>query len=216
MLGNNRKCCNSCYEDFGEKPIFEGMKEFVRRVERDFFAQVVVGYCSSCPEHGSELRLDIFCNFGLTESLHHFNRGDWGEIHHNDDKVSPSSFQEAFKELINQTSTRLDIAELSLHFKDTTIIITKIYEFSIPEQLTQIISVLSEHFVHITKGMTEMPYEIFIPIFEDKGQFSRALHEPIGYFDFWVLYFEEGEEHHDLIYCLRDKTLHQEKLFLLD
>jgi len=216
MLGNNRKCCNSCYKDFGEKPIFEGMKEFVRRVERDFFAQVVVGYCSSCPEHGSELRLDIFCNFGLTESLHHFNRGDWGEIHDNDDKVSPSSFQEAFKELINQTSTRLDIAELSLHFKDTTIIITKIYEFSIPEQLTRIISVLSEHFVHITKGMTEMPYEIFIPIFEDKGQFSRALHEPIGYFDFWVLYFEEGEEHHDLIYCLRDKTLHQEKLFLLD
>ncbi|MEM8762726.1 MAG: hypothetical protein AAGD88_02870 [Bacteroidota bacterium] len=192
------------------------MKEFVRRVERDFFAQVVVGYCSSCPEHGSELRLDIFCNFGLTESLHHFNRGDWGGIHDSDGSTSYSSFKEAFEELRQIAEIKLDIGELSLHFKDTTIIITKVAEYSIPEQMTEIISVLSEHFVHITKGMTEMPYEIFIPIFEDKGHFSRALHEPIGYFDFWVLYFEDGEEHHDLIYCLHDKTLHQEKLFLLD
>ena len=167
MSGNHKKCCNSNYKNIGEKPIFEGMKQFVRRVERDFFAQVVVGYCSSCPEHETELRIDVFCNYGLTESLHHFNRGDWGGMRDNDESITSSSFQKAFQQLKQQTPARIDVAELSLHFKDTTIIITKIYEFSIPEQLTRIISVLSEHFVHITKGMTEMPNEIFIPIFED-------------------------------------------------
>ncbi|WP_420602018.1 hypothetical protein [Flagellimonas sp.] len=92
-------------------------------------------------------------------------------------------------------------------FKDTSLIITRIYDHSIPAQLEDIISKASEHFVYFTKGLTEMPYEIFVPVFEDNTQNTTEISKNQStYFDYWGLYFDDEVQHDVNGIHLKNKT----------
>ena len=124
---------------------------------------------------------------------------------------------QAFQQLCLANNEAIDISELSLHFRDTTIVISRVQDYSIPEELRSIILKMSEHFVYITKGLTEMPYEVFVPVFEDKSQnitkFSGARR---NYYEHWGLYFEDDVNHDVMVYSLNSKELQKENFFLLD
>lgn len=195
----------------------DGLNDFTKALERDFFADVEVQCRCHTDKEKTDLILDLYFNFGLTESLHHFNNGNWGGFaRESDDSNSMSSFDMAFHRLCDSNNSTIDIAEASLHFKDTSIVVTRIYDYSIPEQLGEIIFKISEHFVYFTKGLTEMPYEIFVPIFEHNPKnacTSKQLQK--SYFDFWGLYFEDDLQD-AMVYALETKKLQKEDFFLLD
>ena len=192
------------------------MDDFVKALEKDFFANVRVKCQHHADKEKTSLIFDLYCNFGLTETLHNFNNGNWGgfAVDKKDADIT-SSFDAAFHNLSAANNNEIDIAEISLHIRDTSIIIAKVYEYSIPEKLGEIISKVSEHFVYFTKGLTEMPFEIFVPVFEDK--MKNTLELSISYFDYWGLYFEDDRQHDVVIYNLKSKQLlHKEDFFLLD
>ncbi|MEM9076602.1 MAG: hypothetical protein AAGC43_06155 [Bacteroidota bacterium] len=194
-----------------------GLDDFLKILERDFFADVVAQCRYDVVKERTDLILDIHCNFGLTESLHHFNNGNWGGISPQNESYSVSRFDDAFQKLCADNNDNVDISELSLHFKDTSLIVSRIQDYSIPEELAGVITTLSEHFVYFTKGLTEMPYEIFVPVFEDIEQHAlEAEGQRRQYYDFWALYFHDDINHEVLIYDLKNKELTKEDFFLLD
>lgn len=200
---------------FNSFVILEGLDDFIKTLEKDFFAKVKVHWNYHPDNEKTDLILELFCNYGLTESLHHFNTEDWGGFKINEgDYKKLSSFNGAFQKLCGDNISTIDIAEASFHFKDTSIIVTRINDYSVPEQLGEVIFKISEHFVHFTKGLTEMPYEIFVPIFEDPTQNIFEMEQ--NYFDYWGIYFEDDAQHNAMVYNLRTKQLSKEDFFLLE
>ena len=195
-----------------------GLEDFLKSVERDFFAEAKLLFRFSEKRQKMELVLDICCNFGLTVGLHHFNNENWGGFKWNgQDSPTESSFLDAFEDLNRKNGDTLELVEVSLNFLDTSIIITQLYEQSIPERLGQIITKISEHFVYFTQGLTAMPYEVFVPVFEDTlPELRENEKQQNSYFDYWGLYFEESAPHKVMVYCLKNKQFCKEDLFLLE
>lgn len=197
----------------------DGLLDFIKQLEKDFFAEVFVKCQYHTEEEKTDIILDLHCNFGLTEGLHHFNSGNWGGFTgYSEQESIKLSFETAFGQLSANNNSTIDIAELSLHFKDTSIIVTRLEDRSIPEQLGSIINAVSEHFVYFTKGLTEMPYEIFVPVFEGSSP-QKGLDFEAGarnYFKHWGLYFENDPNHDVMVYTLDGKEMRKEDFFLLD
>nr|WP_299388686.1 hypothetical protein [Allomuricauda sp.] len=196
----------------------EGLDDFIKKLEKEFFAEVTFKCQYRMESEKTDLILDMKCNFGLTESLHHFSTGNWGGFSCDpENQEVSSSFNRAFAELSALNKGTIDISELSLHFKDTSIIVSRTNDHSIPEQLGAIMGMASEHFVYITKGLTEMPYEIFVPVFEESQQNGVAPENgQHSYFEHWGLYFEADTQHDVMVYSLEHKTMAKEDFFLLD
>ncbi|WP_421809560.1 hypothetical protein [Flagellimonas sp.] len=198
--------------------VANGLDEFLKVLERDFFAEAKVQCNFDAETKKTDLVLGIHLNFGITESLHYLNKGSWGGMtftEHN--TLASSSFKDALLRLNQQNSYSIDIAEISFHFRDTSVIVSRLYDQSIPQQLGDILLMISEHFVYLTKGLTEMPYEIFVPVFEDKAQKAgEPLQKLNDYFDFWGLYFEDEKQHQVMVYSLEERKLNQDDLFLLE
>ena len=105
---------------------------------------------------------------GLTESLFHLNNGTWGSFRNAiAGEVKTSPFQAALWELESNTKTIFDIKELSIHLRDTSIIIYKLPNHQIQDNLESILDHISGNFVYFTRGLSQMPYEIFVPIHEE-------------------------------------------------
>ncbi|MDC6364932.1 MULTISPECIES: hypothetical protein [Flavobacteriaceae] len=198
--------------------VIKGLDAFVNVLEKDFFAQIDV-QTHHCPKRKTtELVLDIHCNFGITESLHYFNNGNWGGFQFDENgNLTHTSFLFNFNLLNYQNKNTLDIMETSFHFKDTSVIISRLNPHSIPTQIGNIMTKISEHFVHLTKGLTAMPFEIFIAVLEEKKvNFFDAEDPQESYFNYWGLYFEDCKEHCVMVYNLAQKKLTRENLFLLE
>ena len=207
---------------YGGAKVFEavnGVDEFLKVLERVFFAEAKMQCNFNSADNKAELILDLNFNFGLTEMLRHFNEGDWGGfIYPVESQTNMSSyFTKALEKLNAQNSHTMDIVEASFHYSDTSIVISRTSDFSIPEQIGAILSKICEHFVYFTKGLTEMPYEVFVPVYEGK---AHNVFEPkkshSSYFDYWGLYFEDSTHHRVMVYSLNDKQLCHEDLFLLE
>ena len=217
MSSKKNQAYNFSLHGVGAFVTCNGLEEFQKVLERDFFAEVAAECGFNPRKQKTDIVLNIHCNFGLTESLHHFNTGNWGGFSPEDDTVGGSQFDEAFQNLCEANNNAVDIAELSIHFKDTSLIVSRVQDYSIPEELGSIIFKISEHFVYFTKGLTEMPYEIFVPVFEDTDQGMIEVEgNRVQYYDFWGLYFEDNLNHNVLVYDLKTKELQQEDFFLLD
>lgn len=214
------KKTNLNFHQYGPR-VFEvayGLDAFLKVLERDFFAEAKVQCMYHTESKKTDLVLGLDLNFGITESLHHFNKGTWGGMTFSkDNHLVSNEFKTALEHLNEKNIHCIDIAEISFHFKDTSVIISRLYEHSIPEQLGDILLRISEHFVYLTKGLTQMPYEVFVPVFEDKPQHTKEfLQDHNGYFDYWGLYFESEKQHQVMIYSLEERKLNHEDLFLLE
>jgi len=147
----------------------DGLDDFLKVLEKYFFATAKVQCKQDFQNNRTDLIIHLHHNFGIAECLRHFNDGNWGSYDFAEDCQSSISTKLAKAlETLNQESTYpTDILELSLHFEDTSIIISRLFKHSITEQASDILTAVGKHFVYFTKGLTEMPYEIFVPVFED-------------------------------------------------
>lgn len=194
-----------------------GLRSLERIMERDFFAETTVDVHSD-HEGKVDLVIHLNCNFGLTESLFHLNNGNWGNFQScisGDVRISP--FHTALLELENDNGIVVDIKELSVHLRDTSIIVSRLPNCQIQDNLESILESVSENFVHFTKGLTEMPYEIFVPVYEEtENSFSRSVEKhdrKPDYLEFWGLYFE-GEDD-SLVYDVKNKAIIKQSDFFL-
>lgn len=194
----------------------EGIESFRKSLEKFFFSEATVRKCatSAC---GVNLAVELECNLSLVEMLFHFNRGTWGNF-----KQGRCSFISVLEKFRKENLVYIDIEELSILFKDTRIIINKLYERSIPEQLNQILAEMGKHYVHFSKGLSETPYEIYVPVFEEEQSenetflrnIRNANHSKRDYFNFWGLYFDSEDD--AVIYDLNATHFENGDLFMLN
>ncbi|WP_273567153.1 hypothetical protein [Maribacter halichondriae] len=192
----------------------EALDSFVNSVERDFFASIYLTK-ELTKKKGCLLTLELTCNLSLAGILFHFNRNEWGAF----DAVG-SSLSKNLEVLESNNPFSIDIDEFSLFLKDTAIIINRIHSKSILEQLHTIISEIARHYVHMTKALDEMPFEIYVPVFdsnnEDKDDTAQDSVEidksPEEYYKYWGLYFDSGKN--PMIYSLENHRLFSADLFI--
>ena len=207
---------NNFSEGFDRNCAVDGLETFVKHLEKHFYSTVTVCNTSN-NENFIELSLELHCNLSLVEMLFHFTKGNWGSF-----AYSHSTLSGLMNQFKQENDSNIDLEEFTLFFKDTTIIINKIYENSIIEQLHTILKQVGKHFVHFSKELTETPYEIFIPVFEECAKGNNLLYQNISsdrysatdYLKFWGLYFDSATD--GVIYDLGKNTIEEGDLFMLN
>ncbi len=202
-----------------------GLSDFKRKLERLFFSKVVIRN-SATDGQIVKLVVEISCNFDLAEGLVNLDQGIWAQAKKSAEHVfRDSKFFNLVNDLREKNDFVIDVEEFSIVFNDCNVIVNKIYDGSIPEQLDAILTKLSAHFVHLAKDEIELPFEVFIPIFEEqkksgdiestvpmnseKDQLTRK-----DYFNFWGLYFYSEDD--GLIYTLESKSISSGELNMLN
>ncbi|MFK7812467.1 MAG: hypothetical protein AB8B59_08235 [Maribacter sp.] len=202
---------------FNDKIEIEGLQSFVKNLEKHFFSQVTVRNCSPTNDL-IQLVIELDCNFGLLETLHHFEKNTWGNF-----ACHENSFSGALNRLKACNDVEIEVEEFSFFLKDTSIIVNRIYDHSIQQQLENILIQLSQHSAYITKGLTEIPYEIYVPVFEDnvmENERTLLLNIKSGnnneqdYFSFWGLYYYSEDD--AVIYDLKNQTIIKGNLQMLN
>ena len=186
-------------------------------LERDFYADCTLSFEQNDSKQ-VHLVIHLTCHFSLTESLFHLNNGNWGNFQSTlagDIKTSP--FQTALVALENEYQIAFEISELSIHLRDTSIIIGRLPNIQIQNNLEHILDSVSANFVHFTQGLSRMPYEIFVPIYEETPQdfapSEHRLQKYSSYFEYWGLYFENEPD--GLVYDVKNKVIIEESDFFL-
>ena len=212
-----------------DNPKIIGLDSFRRSLEKDYFAAVSVRKCHTTSsayitENQCNLVIDLACNFTLVEVLYHLEKGSWGRAsgHASAPAYPNSAFQEALESLTEFNSMAIDVEEVSFLLKDTAIVIKKICDNSIVTHLGDILKTLAGHYVYFTRELTETPYEIYLPVFEEEIPSSNApvcnikrdLNSANDYFRYWALYFDSEEDAQ--IYDLRLKSIISGDLHMLN
>lgn len=202
---------------FNKNIEIEGLHRFTKNLEKHFFSQVTVRNCSKS-NNTVNLVVELDCNFELSETLHHFEKDTWGNF-----KCQENSFAGALNQLKECTDLQIEVEEFSLFLKDTSIIVNRIYDQSISQQLESILIKLSEHSINFTKGFTEIPYEIYIPVFEDnvmENEHALLMNIKSGnnieqdYFSFWGLYYFSEDD--AVVYDLKNQSIIKGNLQMLN
>ncbi|MDX1326835.1 MAG: hypothetical protein R3299_03950 [Arenibacter sp.] len=196
FLNNRKKVCNASTH-------IVGLEKFRKRLEKDFYANInISSYWQR--ENDAHLSIEFSCNFSLSEALY-FLQYPMG-LPKDTPKQNPKKttlFHEAYSELLEVNEFSMDISELSIVLTDTNILISRIYEQSIVHQLEEIANELDKHTIYYTKGLSDTPYEIFIPVFEqpDPNPLPQSLDvrvnntpQPRDYFYYWGMYFGSAEK----------------------
>lgn len=194
---------NNAFFGFQKAHNINGLKAFKRSLEKHFFAKANVYNCSTDTSEYL-LMVELECNLTLLELLFHYNKGDWGR----------DLCLEKLLGGVNSANQRpVDIDEFYLHLKDCSILINKIYEQSIVHQFRNILSTIGRHYVHFTKGLFEVPYEIFVPVFEEDNwetnsgflNMAHGKNSQKDYFGYWGVYYTSEEE--AFVYDLENRCL---------
>ena len=188
-----------------------GINCFQRSLDKIFFTNSKIKY-----KKGSQgtfkLIIDLNCNFKLINALYHLRMGSWGGLHDEGKKLDISPFERAYMELQELNNGKLDIAEVYINLLDTSLIISKINHHCISFHLNAILSSIEQNFIYFTKGLHEIPYEIFISVFElDESKGKPKVPQKVfthlmdGYFDYWGLYFLSEKNQDPIIYDVHNK-----------
>ena len=180
-----------------------GLDDYLKFLGYHYFSEISLRNYN-IHEKGIDMALDMTCSIDLLEMLAHFNKNRWGKSNNSSDSPLLKGFNHLAED---NPSIDLDIEELTLFLNDTSIIIKRTSEKSIVQQFNGIITELANHYIYFTRGLTEKPYEIFIPVFEDNidnPQLDTPNKTPQSYFDFWGIYLETQED--ALIYDLNRNT----------
>lgn len=207
---------NNLLFEFNHHIQIKGLDNFRKTLEKIFFAQVTFRQYALQNSGRTNLVVEMDCNLSLVETLYYFNKGTWGSF-----KSIQSSFNHEMNTLTQLNEFTVDIDELSINFQDTSIIIKKDQDQNIPVQFEKILDEIGNHYVHFTKGLTEIPYEIYISVFEETDGFNGspvvdAIESTKGnsFFDFWGIYYDSDED--AAIYDLKNLTIVSGELYLLN
>lgn len=179
-----------------------GLNHFFESLEFHYFSKLSLSNYT-IHDQGIDMALDMNCSIDLLDMLNHFNQNRWGKS----TPLTASPLLKAFHILEQQNTACLDIEELTIFLNDTTITIKRIAERSIFEQFNNIINQLTNHHIYFTKGLTQKPYEIFVPVFEDDMDnlhLNKTNRAPKSYFNFWGIYMDTDED--ALIYDLNSNS----------
>ncbi|WP_437368980.1 hypothetical protein [Maribacter litoralis] len=170
-----------------------GIDDFLKSLDFHYFSDVKLNN-KHITFNSISLVLEISCNLDLLELLAHFNTDRWG---YNGKEKSP--LEQALEILDLQNKYHIDIEELTFFLNDTSVVIKRIYDRSIATQLNDILKQIAFNYVFLTRGLTQKPYEIFVPIFEDTIQHMDGKEEelniaPKSYSEFWGIYLDKDDE----------------------
>ncbi|WP_430425572.1 hypothetical protein [Maribacter litoralis] len=170
-----------------------GIDDFLKSLDFHYFSDVKLNN-KHITFNSISLVLEISCNLDLLELLAHFNTDRWG---YNGKEKSP--LEQALEILDLQNKHHIDIEELTFFLNDTSVVIKRIYDRSIATQLNDILKQIAFNYVFLTRGLTQKPYEIFVPIFEDTIQHMDDNEEelniaPKSYSEFWGIYLDKDDE----------------------
>ena len=203
-----------------ENPPINGLDNFKRNLEKDFYSQAQVRSCSCTPGGGS-LVIEMECPMVLGELLFHLGRGNWGQVPEGNIGYVSNSLAFRVGQLRLENEIALEIEELSIILKNATLVIKKIFPNSIEKELNQILSAIAEHHSHFTKGEKETNFEIYIPVLEENTtriQIEEAVTEPEdirqAYLRYWGLYFDSEED--AVIYDLSRRSFISGDLHMLN
>lgn len=170
-----------------------GIDDFLKSLDFHYFSDVKLNN-KHITFNSISLVLEISCNLDLLELLAHFNTDRWG---YNGKEKSP--LEQALEILDLQNKYHIDIEELTFFLNDTSVVIKRICDRSIATQLNDILKQIAFNYVFLTRGLTQKPYEIFVPIFEDTIQHMDGNEEelniaPKSYSEFWGIYLDKDDE----------------------
>lgn len=188
---------------------FTGLENFTRNLEKYFFSQISVRDTSPV-EDQINLVIELKCDLALQEMLNHYSKGVWGNFNH-----LRYSLLSEINELEKINNVNIDVDEFSIILRNTTVIIDRIYNHSISNQLDNVFDQLVKHYTQYTRENTEVPYEIFVAVFEENITenvliLNDAKKEALNYSSYWALYFESEED--AVIYDLDKSTILHEDL----
>ncbi len=195
---------------------------FKKSLEKCFLSEVTVRKCS-LNRNQCDLAIEVKFNSSLEEMISCQLNKD--AVRNEPTPNSPdtcSAFFTALSCLYSENSVELDIAELAIYLKDTSIIIEKIYAQSIPDQLENLLKAIGTHYEVFSNPKEKPPFEIYIPVFEEDTfementlrNISSGNNNQTDYFGFWGLYYESEED--AVIYDLANKVIHMGDLFMLN
>ncbi len=189
MIFNYEDFNKNSYTNLGYQQEVLGLDEFIKTLEFHYFSSVMLK--NNNFSNGSvNLVLEVSCDVDLLELLSHFNTGRWGN-----NGTTKSPLQQGLDVLDLKNKHFIDIEELTLFLKDTSIVIKRIYENSIASQFDDILKQIASNYVFLSKGLTQKPYEIFVPIFEDNLDLNSTTTAPPEllpktYTEFWGVYLD--------------------------
>ena len=205
-----------------DNPRIHGLAKFISDLEREYFSKVTVRNLSPDINHNN-LVIELDCPLRLVELVHQIKTGCCA--FNTLDEITGeqiSSLEMAHSELCSKNHSEIEIEEFSLFLSDCSIIIKKIYRQSIVEQLVNIFEEFSEHIESMTEKFTEVPFEIYVPVFEEDlieneikiANVEQDNNERKDYFGYWGLYFERDED--AVIYELPKKRIISGDLYMLN
>lgn len=191
---------------------FNGLSGFVNTLEKYFFSDISVRDNSPKKDY-INLVIELSCDLSLMDMVIHSSRQSWGTFNYR--KYSLADEIHSLEEI---NDVVFDVDEFSINLKDTSIIIDKIYNQSISDQLDNIFINLEKHFLQFTKGNVEVPYEIFMAVFEEEiipNDIALAYNKKTqNYSSYWALYFDSEED--AIIYDLNNAKFIYEDLHMLN
>lgn len=195
MSKSQKRNTNSYHIGFDKNQKIKGLDVFIKNLEKHFYSKASTRIFSF-DNSSVKLIVDLNCNLSVVETLFHFNKGTWGNF-----KCKNNSFSKSFELLQSYNDFQIEIEELSFFLKDTSIIINTVYDQSITKQLENILTEIGNHYVYFTQGLTKIPYEIYVPVFEENVADDNSFiinenfeNNKSDFFRFWGLYYYEKED----------------------
>jgi hypothetical protein len=178
-----------------------GLQHFKLLIEKDFFceAEIAISKPSIDTIH---LILEIKINFDIQQGIKILSDRQIGDLNLNIGNNHDYLHLGQLQKLADKSSKNIDIEEISLVFNDCIFVIHSIFEESITSQLKNIIQNIDKNILYFSKGFTHIPYEIHVPVFEEKPFNSRTdlmdfnIKDAnfLDYYSYWALYFDEKIE----------------------
>lgn len=199
-------------------PSLYGLDNFRVSLERDYFCDISVRNQES-NTYRCDLALGMHCNLSLRGLVQGYRERIWG-VQPEEGEANPLVV--ALDRLNLQNPVEVDIEEVAIFLQDTLITIKNIYPRSVAEQFGHLMAALADHYNHLAMLENSLPYEIYIPVFEE-GETDPEL--PIqrpaslarcskDYLEYWGLYYETEED--AVIYDLGKRTTITGELYMLN
>lgn len=199
-------------------PLIMGLDDFRDALEREYFCEVNIrNYGESAYRYDLVISMRSSLNLGSLVRGH--RDGIWGHLAE-EQEANPLLI--SLEQLNLQNPVEVDIEEIAIFLQDTLLVIKNIYPRSVAEQFGHLMEALSEHYDCLKSKGPELPYEIYIPVFEEgetdpelpiqrPASLQRCSKDYLGY---WGLYYDTDED--AVIYDLRRKETVSGDLYMLD
>ncbi len=192
---------------------FQGLSEFKQTLEKNY-SSVIKRRSDYEGKKDNELAIEILIDKTLNEALEFSSTESITKISH---LIQP--FIRAYRSF-KMANRKVDIEELIICFNDCTLILYKVSNNSIYNQLENILDSISENFKTLKYKHTEVPFEIYIPIYnekpieeEDTGKLDTLLNtfnisnrvKEDEYYKYWGLFYESTTD--SLVFDFEAKDL---------